>query len=209
MAINNEYHLGIVLINPSVTAHPYDLESVMTQDFGDLTAVYVFENQDKYALISKEFCEMNNIRIDELHEAALQQQRRNYVYKAESLDVIVQDMMPEIIEPGDVMPYPVMVVSMDNDVHGASVILQPEVLIAIEELLGGDYFILPTSIHEVMVVPDLGIDCQERDLNEMVQDANDLAVAPEERLSDRVIRASDFLRLIEPPERKVDRGPQL
>lgn len=43
----------------------------------------------------------------------------------------------------------------------------------------------------------------------MVQDANDLVVAPEERLSDRVIRASDFLRLIEPPERKVDRGPQL
>ena len=35
MAINGEYHLGIMLINPLVTECPYDLNAAMTQDFGD------------------------------------------------------------------------------------------------------------------------------------------------------------------------------
>ena len=82
-------------------------------------------------------------------------------------------------------------------------------MIAIEEIFGGDYFILPSSIHEVIVVPDLGIDDQEHDLNEMVRKVNHMVVDPEDRLSDRVIRASEFLRLIEPPEKRIGRDPQL
>lgn len=209
MAINGEYHLGIMLINPLVTECPYDLNAAMTQDFGDLTAVYVFENKKKYALISKEFCKINNIRVNELHAAALQQQREYHSFVFESLETLVQDIFPEIVEPENEMLYPVWMLSMDNDTHGASVILQPEALIAIEEIFGGDYFILPSSIHEVIVVPDLGIDDQEHDLNEMVRKVNHMVVDPEDRLSDRVIRASEFLRLIEPPEKRIGRDPQL
>ena len=209
MAINGEYHLGIMLINPLVTECPYDLNAAMTQDFGDLTAVYVIENKKKYALISKEFCKINNIRVNELHAAALQQQREYHSFVFESLETLVQDIFPEIVEPENEMLYPVWMLSMDNDTHGASVILQPEALIAIEEIFGGDYFILPSSIHEVIVVPDLGIDDQEHDLNEMVRKVNHMVVDPEERLSNRVIRASEFLRLIEPPEKRIGRDPQL
>ena len=209
MAINGEYHLGIMLINPLVTECPYDLNAAMTQYFGDLTAVYVFENKKKYALISKEFCKINNIRVNELHAAALQQQREYHSFVFESLETFVQDIFPEIVEPENEMLYPVWMLSMDSDTHGASVILQPEALIAIEEIFGGDYFILPSSIHEVIVVPDLGIDDQEHDLNEMVRKVNHMVVDPEERLSNRVIRASEFLRLIEPPEKRIGRDPQL
>ena len=209
MAINGEYHLGIMLINPLVTECPYDLNAAMTQDFGDLTAVYVFENKKKYALISKEFCKINNIRVNELHAAALQQQREYHSFVFESLETFVQDIFPEIVEPENEMLYPVWMLSMDSDTHGASVILQPEALIAIEEIFGGDYFILPSSIHEVIVVPDLGIDDQEHDLNEMVRKVNHMVVDPEDRLSDRVLRASEFLRLIEPPEKRIGRDPQL
>lgn len=210
MAISSEYHLGIMLINPSVTEFPYDLNAVMTQDFGDLTAVYVFENKKQYALISKEFCKMNDIRASELHEAALQQQREYHSMVFESLETFVQSIFPEIIEPeNEMMPYPVWILSMDSDTHGASVILQPEALVAVEEIFGGDFFILPSSIHEVLVIPDLGLDEQEHDLNEMLREVNRMVVEPEDRLSDRVIRASEFLRLIEPPEKRIDRGYQL
>ena len=160
-------------------------------------------------MISKEFCKINNIRVNELHAAALQQQREYHSFVFESLETLVQDIFPEIVEPENEMLYPVWMLSMDNDTHGASVILQPEALIAIEEIFGGDYFILPSSIHEVIVVPDLGIDDQEHDLNEMVRKVNHMVVDPEERLSNRVIRASEFLRLIEPPEKRIGRDPQL
>lgn len=209
MAISGEYHLGIMLINPSVTEFPYDLNAVMTQDFGDLTAVYVFENKKQYALVSKEFCKINNIRVNELHEAALQQQREYYSCTFESLETFVQSIFPEIIEPENEMSYSVWILSMDSDAYGASVILQPEALVAIEEIFGGDFFILPSSIHEVLVIQDLGIDNQEHDLNEMLRKVNRMVVDPEDRLSDRVIRASEFLRLIEPPEKRIDRGHQL
>lgn len=209
MAISGEYHLGIMLINPSVTEFPYDLNAVMTQDFGDLTAVYVFENKKQYALVSKEFCKINNIRVNELHEAALQQQREYYSCTFESLETFVQSIFPEIIEPENEMSYSVWILSMDSDAYGASVILQPEALVAIEEIFGGDFFILPSSIHDVLVIQDLGIDNQEHDLNEMLRKVNRMVVDPEDRLSDRVIRASEFLRLIEPPEKRIDRGHQL
>ena len=152
---------------------------------------------------------MNNIRVNELHEAALQQQRENYQHSIESLEAIIGKMMPGIIDLEDEMPYPVFVLTLDNDVHGASAILQPEVLIAVEEMQNGDFFIVPSSIHEVMIIPDLGIDRQEQDLNEIVRSANKWAVDPEDRLSDKVIRASEFLRIIDPPERKMDRGYHL
>lgn len=47
----------------------------------------------------------------------------------------------------------------------------------------GDYFILPSSINEVIVVPDDG-SLDHKELKEMVNEINHTQVAPEERLTD-------------------------
>lgn len=206
MAANSEYHLGIMLINPEVTDFGLDLTSVMTQNFGDLTAVYIIENDVKYGFVTKEFCDMNRIRVDELHEAAVAWQRNNNSPVIEPLDAFVKSFFSEPLEGEN--PFPIYIVTLAEPRHGASVIMQPEILIGLEEKFGGDYFILPSSTQEVLVVPDTGDENLEQQLNDMVKEVNEMVVRPEERLSDRSIRASDLLQMVLAQEHKIDRGHQ-
>ena len=53
------------------------------------------------------------------------------------------------------------------------------------ERVGGDFFVLPSSINEILLVPDNG-DMTADALRDMVKDVNAKEVSPEERLSDNV-----------------------
>ena len=66
---------------------------------------------------------------------------------------------------------------------GAACIAYPGMLKALGELFDADYYILPSSIHEVILVPDrCGLTFSQ--MTEMVVDVNRTQVAPEEILSD-------------------------
>ena len=57
--------------------------------------------------------------------------------------------------------------------------------VGVREKVGGDFFILPSSIHELLVVPKQdGMELS--DLEAMVKEVNATQVAPEEKLSDHV-----------------------
>lgn len=66
--------------------------------------------------------------------------------------------------------------------QGAVCILYEGILNQIWNFLQEDYFIIPSSIHEVMIVRASGT--AANNLNQMIQEINELAVSPEERLSD-------------------------
>lgn len=69
--------------------------------------------------------------------------------------------------------------------YGASVIVQNNIMEKIGEKLGMDFYVLPSSTHEVLIVPDDGkISLEE--LEEVVKDVNDTQVAPGIQLSDKV-----------------------
>ena len=69
--------------------------------------------------------------------------------------------------------------------YGASVIAIPGFLDQAAEKLGGNFYILPSSIHEVLLLRnDQEMNVQE--LEDMVQNVNEQIVSPEEQLSDRV-----------------------
>lgn len=77
------------------------------------------------------------------------------------------------------------VLSNEDKVHGAAVVLNDRVMDEITGKLGQDFFILPSSVHEVLIVPrNPGDDLAA--LENMVQDVNSTQVSPEERLSDHV-----------------------
>lgn len=70
---------------------------------------------------------------------------------------------------------------------GACCILYDNVLLQIGEQLGESFYILPSSIHEVIIVPES--ECPtEKDLNEMIYEINQTQMDLEEVLSDRVYR---------------------
>ena len=89
--------------------------------------------------------------------------------------------------PDDARSVPMLAVTTEKRVYGASVILYPGVLEEVSERLGGSFFALPSSVHEFIALPDDGSACAE-ELGKMVFDINRKVVAPEERLTDSVYR---------------------
>lgn len=65
---------------------------------------------------------------------------------------------------------------------GAAVVLYPGILEACAGKMGGDYYLLPSSIHEFLLAPASSM--QPDELRAMIQDINQTEVAPEEVLAD-------------------------
>ena len=69
--------------------------------------------------------------------------------------------------------------------YGASMITQPEVLNKLEQLFPEGFYVLPSSVHEVLIVPYNG-EMEPKMLGEMVREVNKNEVERQEVLSDRV-----------------------
>lgn len=83
----------------------------------------------------------------------------------------------------------IMVITNERKYLGASVILDEAVLVELKDKLG-DFYILPSSIHELLVVPaEENTDISE--LRNMVREVNDTQVAPDEILSYNVYMYKD------------------
>lgn len=68
---------------------------------------------------------------------------------------------------------------------GATTVFYPGVLKELAEKHGTSLFLLPSSIHEFIVLEDDGI-YDAKELKDMVQEVNSSAVLPEDVLSDNV-----------------------
>lgn len=77
------------------------------------------------------------------------------------------------------------VLTNTKGINGASCLLYPEVLKQVAEMLNANFYILPSSIHEVILVVDNG-SMNKSSLNEMVYEVNRTQVAEDEVLSDQV-----------------------
>lgn len=77
------------------------------------------------------------------------------------------------------------VITNSNGINGASVILYPDTLKTVGNVFGEDYYLLPSSIHEFLAIPEHAVGSEE-ELYEMVQEANEQFVSREEFLSGSV-----------------------
>ncbi len=87
------------------------------------------------------------------------------------------------------------VLSNTQKLYGASVLLYPGLLSHFAELIGSDFYVLPSSVHEVLLFPK-DARAHVKDLDCMVQSINRSHLMKEEILSDHVYlfeRASGFL----------------
>ncbi len=80
---------------------------------------------------------------------------------------------------------PMLVLTNETGINGASAILYPGMPKKIRERLGCNYYLLPASIHEFLIVPeDEGI--RPRDLLCMVKEVNETQISKEELLSEHI-----------------------
>ncbi len=85
----------------------------------------------------------------------------------------------------EVRDIPMYVLSNKTKIHGAACILYENVVSDFAEYLHRDIFILPSSVHEVILVPSHGIE-KAQNLIDMVREVNETQVEEEEVLSDSI-----------------------
>lgn len=140
--------------------------------------------------VSYKMMEMYGVTAEQLHADALESTQRLYPVKYSSMTEVLQQMMGIEPEMAAEMIPPVegpqlMVLTNAQSFQGAAAMFYPGQLDAIAEQMGTDFFVLPSSVHEVLILPDDG--SQDLDsLQFMVREINASEVAPEDRLSDFV-----------------------
>lgn len=77
------------------------------------------------------------------------------------------------------------VITNSIKINGAAVVLYPQCLQHIGENIGGNYYLLPSSIHEMIIMPE-NTTMSRKELCEMVTEVNEQYVEQDEVLSDAV-----------------------
>lgn len=98
---------------------------------------------------------------------------------------LVGDLDVDLGDP-DIPAPDLWVIGNDQHNHGAANVFLPGVMEEIAERVGGSYFLVPSSVHEVIIQPlVLGEPdaAQVQELDEMIREINVMQVAPEERLA--------------------------
>ncbi|MFQ9086043.1 MAG: DUF5688 family protein [Roseburia sp.] len=156
-------------------------------------------------LIRKDHLRFWNISPTQLFDAAKENTPRLLSYDLSNMN----DLMEELLVPAhstlsdpdikkeDAAICPMYVLTNQNKLNGASCILYEHLLEHFADRLCCDLYILPSSIHEVILIPATS-DTSYQELSQMVQEVNDTQVSPEEILSDHVYyfsRSSGSIRM--------------
>ena len=171
------------------------LAKVPHQEMEDMAVVYRFvmesdENGRASILVSNDLLDKMGVTPEQLHADALENAPELRPAVIKGMSEVMMDMMGEDAHemfgidefPQDEMMY---VSTVPDKISGAGVIAYQEFMDQAAEKLGGDFYILPSSIHEVLLVKDDGA-VNFNDLKSMVEDVNATQVAPEEKLTDSV-----------------------
>jgi Family of unknown function (DUF5688) len=173
-------------------ANEHMLENLPHKDMEDLAVIYQIAlggDGDGIATvnISDQLLERYGINKDELHDIAVQNTAELRPATFRSMQEVIMEMMgaSELADMDMSGGMPMYVLTNEDKMHGAATMLYPKLMDEIAEKVGGDFFILPSSIHELLIIPkDSGAERVE--LENMVKEVNSTQVAPDEVLSDHV-----------------------
>jgi hypothetical protein len=179
-------HIVYRLVNKK--ANEELLKTIPHREFLDLAIIYVVQITDEAsAKITNSLAKNWNVTEEELFNLATENTPRIHPISVKSLFDIMCEMMnltpQEALDAGMVNNTQI-VVTNENATNGAIAILYPNAIENIYKVCG-PIAILPSSIHEVIVVP-FDDKMTEHELTEMVKDVNSQVVDPSEILSDHV-----------------------
>lgn len=151
-----------------------------------ITCVYdlsVPDYPDCMIQIRNEHLQIWGISADQLMKDAM-------AATAEHSEILFQPLVKILEEDlrcgeGEVPETPLYLLTNQSRMYGAVCIALPDVTNHIAQRLDSDYFIIPSSIHECLILPDDGI-YRTSELNRMVCDINQTNVEEQDVLSDHV-----------------------
>lgn len=157
------------------------------------------ENGIASTTVTNEMIKFFGVSNEQLHKDAMESSVRLFPAVITSLDEKMKDYVREEMEMMDFSQEDIehilneifeeetkiTIVTNEHTFNGAASLFYPGQMDKIAERLGGDYFILPSSVHEMLIYPDTG-EMTSNELKRMVMEVNGSEVRPEDKLTDEV-----------------------
>lgn len=199
----------------SAEANKEMLESVPHKMLEDMAIVYRFvlnsdEDGRSSVLVTNKMLENYGITAEQLHADALEIAPQIKPVEIKGMSEVLAELMgveqAEMMGVGPVAPEDeqMYVATVPDKVHGAGVLAYEEFMDKAAERAGGDFYILPSSIHEILIVPDNG-EMDLKALEDMVKEVNATQVAPQDKLTDSVYHYDSKEKIFELGEKFVAR----
>lgn len=159
------------------------LKSLAYREFLDLSVCYMIRFDSHSSLkVSKNLCQLWGISEDEVYFQAMENMKKAG-YTVTSIEKMISELAPELAEPGfRKEPEDMYIVTNKEKWYGADGILL-DVHFLSYEFGTMNFYILPSSIHKVILVSDKKKQSTE-ELNWMIREVNREQVLPEKRLAD-------------------------
>ena len=207
--VKNNLVMQVVPVEPNKEM----LENIPHKTVEDIAVVYRAElpgraDGSASTLVTNKLLEEYGVTAEQLHMDAVTAQLTNHPPVLKNMSEMMAEMSGGMF---DMPESPMWVATVEGGVNGASVTQLPEFLQQAAERLGGDFFVLPSSVHEVLFIRDDG--SFERDqLESMVRGVNATEVSEADFLSDSVYHYDSDDHIFEKAvtfESRVAESPEL
>lgn len=161
------------------------LETIPHLEIEDLSIICKFNveistDDEGSIVISDEWLDRFNISEEELFYIAKEHAPINRPDKIQSMNDVINALDPQAAE--NTPKSPLLVVTNESGIDGASVLFYPGILERCADILNGNFYVLPSSIHEFLLWGEdetMGA----KELKAIVKEVNDNILEPEDLLS--------------------------
>lgn len=161
------------------------LKKIPSKNCLDLSIIFrmlIADNPDgtASAIITNKHMKMWGVGVDEIYKTAME----NTPILQKAVIRSMDDILSELVDDNDRKSLPLYVLTNDKTLNGCGCILYPHVLEDFGEWIAGNFYILPSSTHEVILLPDM--EGNSHDLIQIVREINRTVIYQEDFLSDNV-----------------------
>lgn len=174
-------NISIQLLNTERSSHY--LEGKVHREVEDLSMIYrlnmeLRDGRKGSCVVSEAMMHLMGLDEKELYDLAMEKAPINSPYQIKSITEVIEEITNEEVVPS----CPLMVVTNDESIYCASVIMYPDFLDHCANVLNSDFYVIPSSVHECLLQPDNG-QLKLDELKAIVKEVNDTQLSPEDLLS--------------------------
>ena len=162
-------------------SHKY-LKDKPHREFEDLSIVYQLntvlkDNSKGCIVVTLDMMEKLGFDEEGIYQFAMEKAPINSPYSIKPVHAVIEELLEE-----EVPRCPLMILTSDEADYGASVVMYPNILEQCAVAMNGDFYVIPSSVHECLLYPDNNQVSLEQ-LKFLVKEVNDTQLSPEELLS--------------------------
>lgn len=185
------------------------LESVPHERMEDMAVVYRFvldqtDSGNGTILVTNQLLDQYGITKEQLRADAMENAPEIRPSEIRGMSEVMSEIAPGMIPEVAPEDEQIFVATVPDKIHGAGVIAYPNFMEDAAQKMGGDFFVLPSSIHEVLLVRDNG-QMTAKELENMVKEVNATQVEPADQLTDHVYHYDSQNHLFELADKYEER----